>query len=240
VSRSLAQSAGHELVVRPYTSDFHEVRGTLSALKTETLPIELDLPYGVCVVGAVPVVTPQGARVGAFVLPSVEDVDVSIATDDSRYEFGALQNEGENRAKNSLFSLAALKTDAALLRLVLGKATGTSRLVFRFAWRDPATVTAAAYLPCVCSLTLLLARLDSGSQNALWRSRSYNRASRFPSGNPAPQGTRSRLSLCSSPQAPTRTATPYAPTWTPSLTTDTVTAWERSSRTLAPRAAPAC
>ena len=137
-----------------------------SALKTETLPIELDLPYGVCVVGAVPVVTPQGARVGAFVLPSVDDVDVSIATDDSRYEFGALQNEGENRAKNSLFSLAALKTDAALLRLVLGKATGTSRLVFRFAWRDPATVTAAAYLPCVCSLTLLLARLDSGSQNA--------------------------------------------------------------------------
>lgn len=160
-----AQAAGHELLARPYTSDFHCLRGTLSAAKIESLPIDLDLPYGVVIVGAVPVVTATGARAGTFVVPTVEDVDVSIASDDSRYQFGARQAEGESKARNSLFSLAALKADAALLRIHLGKETGNSKMVFRFAWRDPATVTAANILPCLVSLTLLLARLDDGSKN---------------------------------------------------------------------------
>lgn len=198
-----AQAAGHELLVRPYTRDFHEVRGTLSPTKTETIPIELDLPYGVIIVGAVPVVTPRGARAGTFVLPTIEDVDVTIATDDERYSFGAGQNEGDNKAKNSRLSLAALKADAALLRIALGRQTGNSKMVFQFYWRDPATVTAAGYLPCMVSLTLLLARTDAGSQNALWRSRNSTQGSPSRCARRARRGTRSRsLSRSLRPKRP--------------------------------------
>lgn len=165
MSRPLVQAAGHDLLVRPFTSDFHEIRGTLTASKFETIPVEIDLPYQVLIVGAVPTVTPTGARVGTFVLPTVDDIDVTIASDDARYEFGAGQREGEQKAKNNRFSLSALKSENALLRIMLGKQTGNSKMVFQFFWRDSATVTAAGYLPCLVGLSLLLARLDAGSQN---------------------------------------------------------------------------
>lgn len=164
--RALQQRAGHDLLVRPFAGDFYEVQGRLSASKEVTLEIPYRVLYPSVIVSAVPVVTATGARAGAFVLPTIDDVNVSLRSKEGKYNFGERSDEGETSAANSRISLRAFAENATLLRLELGKQTGTSELIFQFGWRDFPTVAAANLLPCLVSLTLGLQRLDNGSENS--------------------------------------------------------------------------
>lgn len=163
--RPIAQYAGHDLLVRPFATDFLEIRARLPTIREQSTPIPVQLNYPVLIVGAVPVVTASGARSGTFVLPTIDDIDLAITSRDSRYAFGERYDEGESTAPNARISLRAFDPNGALLRMRLGQDSGQSELTIQFGWRDFVSVGPAGFLPAYCSIALLLQRLDGGSQN---------------------------------------------------------------------------
>lgn len=154
--------AGYLSQIVPFAAESIEIRASLAVADTVASPVRMVLPYPVRIVSVKPSICAIGDRTGKYV-PTADDIDVSIESNDDKYNFMSRVDEGLTTPTNQRVSLVGLDATNRYFQLLLGSKNPNnqrSELLFQFGWKHPTTAL-TYYVPVLVSLVLGIERLDA-------------------------------------------------------------------------------